>query len=109
MRNDERSMSGKYEAQSRIAKALSHPTRLFLLDQIAEGERCVCELKGLVDADLSTVSRHLTALKEVGLIIDRRRGTQVFYRIGSPHAHDVTQLLADMAKEEAEGRLDSMR
>ncbi len=48
----------QYEARARVAKALAHPSRLIILDAIADGERCVCELTELVGADQSTVSKH---------------------------------------------------
>ena len=72
----------KYEARARIIKAMAHPTRLFIVDELARrGERCVCELTRMVGADMSTVSRHLAVLKNVGIVEDERRGAQVYYRL----------------------------
>lgn len=72
----------KYVARAKIIKAMAHPTRLFLVDELARsGERCVCELTEMVGADMSTVSRHLTILKNVGIVEDERRGAQVYYRL----------------------------
>jgi DNA-binding transcriptional ArsR family regulator len=72
----------KYEARARIIKAMAHPTRLFLVDELSRnGERCVCELTELVGADMSTVSRHLAMLKEAGIIEDDKRGAQVYYSL----------------------------
>jgi len=65
-------------------KALAHPTRLFIVDELAKGERCVSELQGLVGADISTVSKHLALLKSAGVITDDKRGLQVFYRLQTP-------------------------
>lgn len=74
----------RYQARAQVMKALAHPTRLFLVDQLAEGERCVCELAEKVDADLSTVSRHLTVLRQAGLVQDEKRGQQVWYSLKVP-------------------------
>jgi len=72
----------KYEARARIVKAMAHPTRLFLVDELSRrGERCVCELTAMVGADMSTVSRHLAMLKGAGIIEDEKRGSQVYYRL----------------------------
>ena len=72
----------KYEARAKIIKAMAHPTRLFLVDELARnGERCVCQLTEMVGADMSTVSRHLAILKNVGIVEDERRGAQVYYRL----------------------------
>ena len=72
----------KYESRARIIKAMVHPTRLFIVDELAKnGERCVCELTEMVGADMSTVSRHLAILKGVGIVEDDKRGAQVYYRL----------------------------
>lgn len=70
-----------YEARARIAKALAHPSRLLILDALAEKEACVCELTELVGADQSTVSKHLAVLKQAGIIEDRKEGVMTFYRL----------------------------
>lgn len=70
-----------YDARAKIAKALGHPTRLFLLDVLQKKERCVCDLTELVGADQSTVSKHLAVLKDVGLIAVRKERSMSFYRV----------------------------
>lgn len=74
----------KFEARARIIKALAHPTRLFIVDEIAKGERCVCELTSMIGADISTVSKHLSVLKQAGLVVDEKRGLMVYYRLKTP-------------------------
>ena len=73
-----------FEARARIIKALAHPTRLFFVDQLAQGERCVCELQEMVDADVSTVSKHLAVLRNAGIVRDEKRGSKVFYSLYTP-------------------------
>jgi len=73
-----------FEARARIVKALAHPTRLFIVDQLSRRERCVCELTEMIEADVSTVSKHLSVLKSVGIVTDEKRGTQVYYRLRVP-------------------------
>lgn len=74
----------EYQAQARIIKALAHPTRLFIVDELSRGERCVCELTDMIGVEMPTVSRHLSQLKEVGILEDEKRGSQVFYRLRVP-------------------------
>ena len=74
----------RYETRARIIKALAHPTRLFLVDELAKGERCVCDLTELVGADISTVSKHLSQLKSAGIVQDDKRGVMVFYTLRTP-------------------------
>ena len=79
-----RATRGRYEAKARMMKALAHPTRLFMVEELANGERCVCELRDMVGADISTVSKHLALLKTAGIVTDDKRGLQVFYRLKTP-------------------------
>jgi ArsR family transcriptional regulator, arsenate/arsenite/antimonite-responsive transcriptional repressor len=73
--------SVRYAARARIAKALAHPSRLLILDALAQREMCVCELTALVGADQSTVSKHLTILKQAGIVEDRRERGMTYCRI----------------------------
>jgi DNA-binding transcriptional ArsR family regulator len=74
----------EYKAQARIIKALAHPTRLFIVDELSRGERCVCELTDMIGVEMPTVSRHLSVLKKAGVLEDEKRGAQVFYRLRVP-------------------------
>jgi DNA-binding transcriptional ArsR family regulator len=72
------------QARAQIFKALGHPTRLFMVEELAKGERCVCALTELVGLDASTVSRHLSVLRSAGIVQDDKRGLQVFYTLRIP-------------------------
>jgi ArsR family transcriptional regulator len=74
----------RFEARAAIIKAMGHPSRLFIVDVLSRGERCVCDLTGMVGADVSTVSKHLSILKNAGIVEDEKRGTQVFYTLKVP-------------------------
>ena len=72
------------ESRAKVFKALGHPSRLAIVDALADGERCVCELNEMIEADMSTVSRHLGVLRNVGILSSEKRGNQVFYRLECP-------------------------
>jgi DNA-binding transcriptional ArsR family regulator len=74
----------RYRERADILKALGHPSRLMMVDELSHGERCVCELTDLVGADISTVSKHLAVLKHAGLVSGEKRGLKVFYRLSCP-------------------------
>ncbi|EGJ50484.1 metalloregulator ArsR/SmtB family transcription factor [Desulfocurvibacter africanus] len=74
-------MSHKNELRSKVFKALGHRSRIILVDALLQGERCVCELRELVGADMSTVSKHLSVLKDAGVVQDEKRGTNVYYSL----------------------------
>ena len=64
-----------------IFKALSDETRLRILKLLEQGELCVCDIFSALDMVQPKVSFHLSVLKEAGLIIDRKEGRWVHYRI----------------------------
>jgi ArsR family transcriptional regulator len=66
---------------ARLFQALADPTRLHLVEILADGERCVCDLMAAVDAAQSRLSFHLKTLKDAGLVIDRKEGRWVHYRL----------------------------
>ena len=72
------------DARARVLKAMAHPTRLFIIEELEQGERCVCDLTEQIGADVSTVSKHLLVLKQVGIVQDDKRGNQVFYSLRVP-------------------------
>ena len=74
----------RHETRARILKAMAHPSRLFILEKLSERPHCVCELTELIGSDTSTVSKHLSVLKNAGIISDRKRGTMVFYSLETP-------------------------
>ncbi len=96
----------RFEARAKILKALAHPTRLFIVDELARGERCVYELTGMIGADISTVSKHLTVLKNAHVISDEKRGTQVFYTLTMPCAARFFTCVEDMLQTKIREHLD---
>ena len=71
-------------AEAAVFKALGHPARLHVVNELAAGERCVSDLVDLTGLGWSTVSRHLSVLKAVGVVADEKRGLQIFYRLKLP-------------------------
>lgn len=68
-----------------LFKNLSDETRLSLVLMLREkGELCVCELTSILKESQPKISRHLALLKDGGLLIDRRDGKWIYYRL-SPH------------------------
>jgi ArsR family transcriptional regulator len=72
------------EGRAAILKALAHPSRLLIVEKLSEKSYCVCELTAMVGADTSTVSKHLSILRNAGLISDRKEGTSVYYSLEAP-------------------------
>jgi ArsR family transcriptional regulator len=69
--------------------ALSDPTRLAVLERLALGERCVCDLTGLLSLGQSRLSFHLRTLKDAGLVTDRREGRWIYYSLAPEAVRDL--------------------
>lgn len=78
---------------SELLKALANRDRLLLLCQLSQGEAAVGALESLTGIRQPTLSQQLTVLRGGGLVSTRREGKQVFYRIASPEALAVLQVL----------------
>ncbi|GEM_PF-427219 len=67
-----------------VLKALAHPSRLLILEALAREPHCVCELTRMIGADTSTVSKHLSVMKNAGVLLDEKRGNMVYYSLACP-------------------------
>jgi DNA-binding transcriptional ArsR family regulator len=105
MRKLDEQTKRRLEAQARVIKALAQPTRLFLIEELCREERCVCELAEMVGADVSTVSKHLTLLREAGIVASDKRGKRVFYRMQVGCALDFTSCASAVLEETSRRQL----
>ncbi len=79
----------RYEMRSHMFKALSHPMRIFILDKLKERTWCVCELADELGINKSAASKHLSQLKDAGLVDIEKKGTQVEYHLTAPCVLDL--------------------
>lgn len=99
-----------YKRKAQIIKAMGHPSRLMMIDALAEGEKCVCELQQLVGSDMSTVSKHLSVLRNAGIVDDRKQGLQVYYSLRCPciiNFFGCVEAVMDMRTEAAKSYLQT--
>jgi len=83
--------------ETSIFKALSDETRLRIMKLLLKKELCVCEIEAALDLPQSKVSRHLTVLRSVGLVEDRRDGLWIFYSLFKPQ-NDFERLIVQIIK-----------
>lgn len=76
-----------------LLKAMSNPSRLLILCQLAEGERSVGELERLVGLSQSGLSQHLALLRQKGIVTTRREAQSIFYSLASTEAEAVMATL----------------
>ena len=74
-------MKDLIERKAAILKAISHPVRLSIVEELSKVERCACELASLFPVDRTTVSKHLALLRRLGIVEDRKDGLKIYYRL----------------------------
>lgn len=97
--------SARYEALAKILKAMSHPARLLIIEKLSIQEHCVCELTEMIGTDTSTVSKHLSVLKNAGVVTDKKQSQMVYYSLAMPCTVNFLSCLDKVIKETAEARL----
>jgi DNA-binding transcriptional ArsR family regulator len=95
-------------AKARVFKALLHPSRVYIVEELSRGEQCVCRMVDQIGADFSTVSKHLAVLKQAGIVEDENRGRQVFYRLRVPCVLRFMDCIEAVIKPEAGGRVQGL-
>jgi DNA-binding transcriptional ArsR family regulator len=90
-----------YENQAVFLKALGQPTRLQILDLLKNGERCVCEIFPAIDQEQANVSKHLTILRQSGILESRKEGLRVIYWIKNREVLNLIKGVSSMLKNQA--------
>jgi len=69
---------------SDLFQSLSPLARLQMVQALGEGEACVCHLETMLGYRQAYISQHLMALRQAGMVVSRREGRNVFYRLANP-------------------------
>jgi len=80
-----------------IARALADPKRLCVVERLASGEQSVSELSREVGCQVPNMSQHLSVLRSAGLVVSRREGSTVFYRLVDDRVLEAYRLLQQVA------------
>jgi len=90
-----------YESAGALLRALSAPLRLAIVDLLTAGPRCVHELVDALAVPQPLVSQHLKTLRGAGLVVTRRRGREMVYRLADEHVAHVARDALTHADEPA--------
>lgn len=90
-----------FRRQARVLKVLANESRLKIVDRLAKGECSVGELTGLIGSDRSTVSKHLAVLRAHDIVLDRREGNVVYYKLLMPCVLNFFSCAMQVLKERA--------
>ncbi len=81
-------------------KALSHPTRIKILELLREGELCVCDILEALKLEQSNVSQHLAILRKQGILNSRKKGLKVLYSIKNIQTYDVIDFATNILRQD---------
>ena len=89
-----------YQSSARVLKAMAHPVRLAILDVLLVSEEaCVCHMEVVLSLRQAYLSQHLMALREAGVVTDRRDGRNIYYRISNPSVLDLISQIRSLDEE----------
>ncbi|HLD58214.1 MAG TPA: metalloregulator ArsR/SmtB family transcription factor [archaeon] len=91
-----------FELHAELCKALADPTRLEILNLLSKGEKNVSELAALMKIRQATLSQHLAVLRQRKVVVTRRQGTTVSYRIANPKMIKACNLIREVLLEQLE-------
>lgn len=74
----------RFEKRAEIIKSMANAARLMIVDELSRNEKTVGALTELVNLDISTVSRHLLILRHAGIVVCKRNGNKILYRLRTP-------------------------
>ncbi|NQU64785.1 MAG: winged helix-turn-helix transcriptional regulator [SAR324 cluster bacterium] len=104
----DKKIKARYDEQARIIKALAHPSRLMIVEELHGGKKCVSDLTEFVGSDTSTVSKHLSVLKNAGLVLTEKQGTTVFYHLRMPCILDFFSCIESVIEANAFGQMETV-
>lgn len=90
------------ECQKRVTviKSLAHPTRLRIIELLSKSSLCVSELQAEVGGDLSTVSKHLSLMREAGWVRCEKQGLHIHYNIACDCLDEFLNCVDSLAKQD---------
>ncbi len=88
-----------YQIHAIICQSLTHPSRLEIIDCLRGGEKSVNQLAKELGIQPSMASRHLGVMRSTGIVLSRREGTIIYYRLGSPKIIAAYDLMHQYSQE----------
>ena len=88
-----------YKIKADFLKALAHPVRLQIIELLKDGERNVGSIMKVLSIQQSSLSRHLTVLREAGILKSRQQGTVIYYNIEDHGIFQVLRPIAEMLRK----------
>ena len=91
-----------YELHASICQTLANSKRLEIIDRLRDGEKSVTELAGAMEISQSNLSQHLAVMRQKGIVIPRREGLSIYYRLSNPKIIKACDLMRQVLLEHLE-------
>jgi DNA-binding transcriptional ArsR family regulator len=98
-----------FDLQAELCKAMSNAIRLEIVHLLRDEPKCVRDLAQLIGCPPGTISRHLTTLRNVGVINGQRQGQEIYYQITNPKIVSVCDLMRQILAEQTHHRSEMMK
>lgn len=82
-----------FEMQAELCRTMGNAHRLMILHVLRDGEQCVGELCGRMDLSQPAISQHLAVMRKVGVVVTRRQGQNIYYRLADPEISSACDLM----------------
>jgi DNA-binding transcriptional ArsR family regulator len=93
-----------FEMQAEICKTLTNPKRIEILNALKTDERTVTDLVNILGASKANVSQHLAVMRHKGILMTRREGVNIFYRVANPKVIEACALMKEVLFEQHTAR-----
>lgn len=88
-----------FELQANVCLALGNPKRLMILNLLKNGEMAAGEIVDAMEISKANVSQHLSVLRNQGIVVARREGTTIYYRLSHPMITEACSIMRDVLRE----------
>lgn len=92
-----------YELHAEICKVLASAKRIEILNLLRDGERSVGEIASLAEISQTNISQHLSFLRQKGMVVSRRDGTNIFYTVANPKIFRAMDTMKEVLMERLKG------
>lgn len=93
-----------FELQSEVCKTLASAKRLEIINALKDGEKTVGELVDILGVPKANVSQHLAVMRHKGILLSRRDGVNIYYRIANPKVIQACMLMREVLTEQMKER-----
>ncbi|MBI4632162.1 MAG: winged helix-turn-helix transcriptional regulator [Chloroflexi bacterium] len=98
-----------YELHASICQTLANPKRLEVIDLLRDGEKSVTEIVEAMEISQANLSQHLTVMRQKGIVVPRREGVNVYYRLSNPKIIKACDLMRQVLLEHLQAGVELAR